>query len=162
VTKTVHYGTFVRHCRHVIRHRWKIGSYASLFSRSVKSSTKMRTFREWSTPIRGQKINERAIGTTCTKNRGWIQVLWKGKQFLFQMWLRRFITVHLYDIADMLYLFVFSTFKTVVILYICNFLNTSFAVMIYCPIIIFYKDYNFLCDLHLNHVHVSSSCFKCD
>jgi hypothetical protein len=38
-----------------------------------------------------------------------------------------------------------STFKTVVILYICNFLNTSFAVMIYSPIIIFYKDYNFLC-----------------
>jgi hypothetical protein len=36
----------------------------------------------------------------------YIQVLWKGKQFLFQMWLRRFITVHLYDIADMLYLFV--------------------------------------------------------
>jgi hypothetical protein len=35
-----------------------------------------------------------------------------------------------------------STFKTVVILYICNFLNTSFAVMIYSPIIIFYKDYN--------------------
>jgi hypothetical protein len=47
-----------------------------------------------------------------------------------------------------------STFKTVVILYICNFLNTSFAVMIYSPIIIFYKDYNFLCDLHLNHVYV--------